>query len=217
MASQQVTRSADSRDRCAGADEGLRRQAGRRRARLHRQAGCRDGVSRAERVREVDDDAADPGARCSHLGRDDGQREALSRPRRSAARGRCAPRSAVGAHRPLRLQPPARARPDPRHSPFPRRRADRPRRPSGGCAQASRQVLARDGAAARDRVGADRRPADRDARRAGQRARPGRDPLDAQPPARVGSRGTNGVRLLPPDERDGVDRRPPDRGRPRPA
>ena len=35
--------------------------------------------------------------------------------------------------------------------------------------------------------------------------------------ARSSGRGTNGIRLVAPDERDGVDGRPSDRGRPRPA
>ena len=48
--------------------------------------------------------------------------------RGAAARGRRAARGALGAHRPLRLQPPARAGADARDSEEPRRRADRPGR-----------------------------------------------------------------------------------------
>jgi ABC-2 type transport system ATP-binding protein len=73
-------------------------------------------------------------------------------------------------------------------------------------------LLARDGPAARDRLGAAGRPGDADPRRAGQRARPGRCPLDPQPAARAGRRGPHGVPVLAPDERDGVDGRPRDRG-----
>ena len=60
-------------------------------------------------------------------------------------------------------------------------------------------------------------PAHARARRAGQRPRPRGHPLDAQPAARARRRGPHDLRLLAPDERDGADRRPPDRRRPRAA
>ena len=139
-------------------------------------------------------------------------------------RDHAAPLHEVGAlleaqirpHWPLGLQPPSRSRADTRHSPFPRQRADRPRRSAGRRAETSRHVLARDGAAARNRVRAARRSSHGDARRAGQRPRSGGDSLDAQPPPWTGGRGPHGLRLLAPDERDGVDRRSLDRRRPRP-
>ena len=65
--------------------------------------------------------------------------------------------------------------------------------------------------------GAARRPGDPDVRRAGQRARPRGHPLDPQPDEGAGRAGPYGLRLQPPDERDGADRRAPDRDRPRPA
>ena len=99
----------------------------------------------------------------------------------------------------------------------PRQRADRDGRAERGRAQARRRLLARHGSAARDRVGAARRPRYRDARRAGQRPRPRGHPVGAQPAAGARRRGADGVRLLAPDERDGDDRRAPDRDRPRRA
>ena len=42
-------------------------------------------------------------------------------------------------------------------------------------------------------------------------------PLDPEPAEGAGGRGPDGLRLVAPDERDGADRRPPDRDRPRQA
>ena len=79
--------------------------------------------------------------------------------------------------------------------------------------QAGRRVLARHGAAARHRQRAARRPGDADPGRAGQRPRPRGHPLDPQPAEGPGRRGPDGLRLQPPDVRDGADRRAPDRDR----
>ena len=98
-----------------------------------------------------------------------------------------------------------------------RRRGDRPRRTAGGRAQARRQLLARDGAAARYRVRAARRSRDADPRRAGQRARSRGHPLDPQPPAQPRRGGADDLRVVAPDERDVADGRPADRRRARQA
>ena len=73
-------------------------------------------------------------------------------------------------------------------------------RPSG------RQLLARHAPAARDRHRADRRPRRARPRRAGQRPRPCRHPLDAGPPPRLRGRGRDGPAVLAPAAR-GRDRR----------
>ena len=168
-----------SRDRGNRSHEGLRRQARRRRSELHRQAGGGHRLSRAERLRQVDHDAADPRARPAERRRRDRQRQALPRPRCAAARSGSAARSALHPHGPLRVQPSARACADAWDRAQARPGVDRPRRPARCRAQAGRQVLARHGAAARHRDRAARRPAHPPARRAGERARPRGDPLDA--------------------------------------
>ena len=78
------------------------------------------------------------------------------------------------------------------------------------------QLLARHAAAARHRHRADRRPGRADPRRAGQRARPGRHPLDARPAAGVRRPGRHRAALLPPAARDRGHRRRPRGHRPRP-
>ena len=60
-------------------------------------------------------------------------------------------------------------------------------------------------------------PGDPAPRRAGQRARPRRHPVDPPAPAVPRRRGPLGAGLQPPHERDGVDRRPAHRRRPGPA
>src|SRR5581483_7016830 len=144
------------------------------------------------------------------------QRKAVSRPHRTAARGRGAAGGAVGAHRALRVQPPTRAGRDARHSAVTGRRARGSRRPARRRAQAGRDVLPRHGAAARDRERAPRRPPHAAAGRAGERSRPGRHPLDAEPADVTRRRGPRSVRLVAPDERDVPDGGAPDRHRPRP-
>src|SRR6185295_2067021 len=52
------------------------------------------------------------------------------------------------------------------------------------------------------------------ARRTGQRAGPGGHPVGPPVPAVAGRRGTHGLPVVAPDERDGDDRRPSDRRRP---
>ena len=71
-------------------------------------------------------------------------------------------------------------------------------------------------AAARHRDRADRRPGGARARRAGQRARPGRHPVDARPPARLREPGRHRPALVAPAARDRGHRRRPGRDRQRP-
>ena len=112
--------------------------------------------------------------------------DAVRRPAQPRPRGRRPAR---------RLRPARRAhRPrDPRPSPTtmglprgPGRRDARPGQPDprGGRAPGA-ELLARHAPAARHRHRADRRPRGADPRRAGQRPRPGRDPVDARPAARL--------------------------------
>ena len=65
------------------------------------------------------------------------------------------------------------------------------------------------------RRGAARRPAGAAVRRADQRARPRRRPVDPRPAAAARRRGPHGAGLEPPDERDAADRRPAGRHRAR--
>ena len=90
-------------------------------------------------------------------------------------------------------------------------------RPPGRGPAAHEGLLARHGPAARHRHRPARRPPGAAVRRAGQRTRPRGHPLGPQPDAPARLRGPHRLRLLAPDERDGTDRRPPDRDRPGPA
>ena len=87
--------------------------------------------------------------------------------------------------------------------------------PSGGQA-AGPQLLAGHAAAAGHRARAARRPADPDPRRARQRPRPGRHPLDARAAAGVRRAGRHRAAVLAPAPRGGADRRRADPDRPRP-
>src|SRR6516165_12273280 len=195
-------------DRSAETQEGIRPHRRGRRDRLPGQAGARDRVPRAERRRQVDDNADDPRTRPADLGHGDRGRTAVPEHGVAAARGRRAAGRARGAPGPVRLQPPAQPGRGQRHRPQARRRGTRSGRAHVGSAQAGRRVLPGHVAAARDRRGAARRPGDAVVRRAGQRPRPGRDPVDQDPHAQARRRGPHGLRLEPPDERDGADRGP---------
>src|SRR5580765_4535389 len=192
-------------DRSAQSLQGLWRQACRGRSDVHGATRRRHRFPRPERVGEVDDDQIDARARRADGRRREGERQALPRSCSAAARGR---RPVGGPLRPQRsvcLQPSARFGPDPRHPATPRGRADRLGRSARGGAQARRPVLARHGPAARDCQRVARRSRDTHPRRAGQRPRPGRHPLDPEPPQEPGGGGPDGVRLVAPDERDGAD------------
>ena len=129
--------------------------------------------------------------------------------RRAAGRDRPAPRAD-------RDGAPGLDRAEQRHRAPPGRRDAPADRPGGGREPQAQGVLARHEAAARHRRGAARRPAGADVRRAGQR--PGHRGHRLDPPvhARPGRRRPHRPGLQPPDERDGADRRPADRHRPRP-
>src|SRR5215469_12642303 len=195
-------------DRSAEPQEGLRPHRRGRRDRLPGQAGARDRVPRAERRRQVDDDADDPRSRPAGLGHGDGGRTPVPGHGVAAARGRRAAGRARGAPGPVRLQPPVRTGRGQRHRPRPRRRGARSGRAHVGGAQAGRRVLPGHVAAPRYRGGAARGPGDAVVRRAGQRPRPGRDLVDQDSHALAGRRGPHGAGLEPPDERNGADRGP---------
>ena len=97
----------------------------------------------------------------------------------------------------------------------PRRRGDRARRAAGRRAQARRLLLARHGPAPGHRRGAARRPEDADPRRALERPRSRRHPVDPDAAALARLRGPDDLRVVPPHERDEHDGRLADRRRPR--
>ena len=99
----------------------------------------------------------------------------------------------------------------------PGRRGDRAGRPRQRRPPADQGLLAGHAPAARDRGGTARRPAGAAVRRADQRPRPRRRPLDPRAAAPARRRGPHGAGLQPPDERDAADRRPAGRHRSRPA
>ncbi len=114
---------------------------------------------------------------------------------------------------PLGPQPPAVRGAEQRHRPPPGRRGPRHGRPDHRGQAPGRQVLHGHGPTARDRRRPPGRPGAADLRRAGQRSRPRGHRVDPHPDAVPGGRGTDRVRLQPPDGRDGPDRRPRDRDR----
>ena len=97
------------------------------------------------------------------------------------------------------------------------RRDARPGQPDREGGRAPRaQLLPRHAPAARHRHRPDRRPGGADPRRAGQRARPGRHPLDARPAAVLRRPGRHRAALLAPAARDRGHRRRHRRDRQRP-
>lgn len=196
-------------DRARGPDQALRREAGGQQPHVHRQTWPGDGFPRAERGRQVDDDAHDARARPAHRRERPYRRKAL-RPPEGTPEVHRRPAGRQGhARRPQRLQPSALPRAEQRHPEAASGRGPRHRGPHGGGAEEGQGVLARHGTTARDRRRAAGRPADPDVRRAGQRSRPRGHPLDPQPDEVARGPGPYGLRLLPPDERDGADRRAP--------
>ena len=123
-----VTATGVRRDRGQGPDQALRGPAGRRRPQLHRAGRLGDRLPRAERRRQVDDDAAH--ARARLRGRDGHlRRPALPRAGRAAAGGRRAARGQGVPPDALGAQPPADAGRGRRH---PRRARRRGAAPSSG-------------------------------------------------------------------------------------
>ena len=206
-------------DRSDRADQALRRHPGRRRRHLRRPARRGHRLPRAERVGQVDHDAADHGPRRPHRGRRDHQRSPLPRPPLAVAGGRRPPRGPGHPPGPERPCPPADARRDQRHRERARRGGARPGGADGGRRAPGGQVLAGHGPTARDRRRPPRRPRRPPVRRAGQRSRPRWHPLGPQSPQGAGPGGAHRVRVEPPHERDGAHRRrggdhrarPPDR------
>ena len=146
----------------------------------------------------------------------DDQRSALRRPAQPRPRGRRPARRLGPARRPHRPRDPHRR---PADDGAARRRVDEmldlvSLTERGGPAGAA--LLARHAAAARHRHRAARRPGGAHPRRAGQRPRPGRHPLDARPAARLRRRRRHRAALVPPAARDRGHRRRPGGHRPRP-
>jgi energy-coupling factor transporter ATP-binding protein EcfA2 len=105
----------------------------------------------------------------------------------------------------------------PRPASRPGRAGARPGRADRRGRSPGRRVLPRHGAAPGHRRRAARRSRGDPPGRAGQRPGPRLRPVDPAAAAGPRRRGTHGLRLLPPDERDGADRRPADHPRPRAA
>ena len=98
----------------------------------------------------------------------------------------------------------------------PRRRDARAGQPDPHRGQApGAQLLPRDASAARHRHRTARRPPGADPRRARQRARPGRDPVDARPADGLRQPGRHRAAVLAPAPRDRGHRRRPGRDRQR--
>ncbi len=175
----------------------------RRRPVVPGRGGSRHGFRGAERRREVDDDAA-----CSSGStlptratfRVDGMR--YRDLRAPLSRGRRAPRRRRDASRPARAQPPALARAKQPPAVPARRRGARARRPrptparkrTGGFSLGMAQRLGIAAAMLGD-------PPRARLRRADQRARSRRHPLDPRLSALARRRGTRRARVEPPDER----------------
>ena len=178
-------------------------------------AGPGHRVPRPQRRRQVDDHArhgrADPAdLRVGHR-----PRSSLRRPAQPGPRGRRPPRRLRPARRPDRPRDPPGRRHDHGAAHVAGRRDAR-----DGLAHPDRgrtpgeELLARHAPAARHRHRADRRPRGADPRRARQRPRPGRHPLDARPAHRLRAQGRHRAALLAPAARDRGHRRRPGRHRP---
>jgi len=126
----------------------------------------------------------------------------------AAARGRRAAGAQGLPPGPLRPRSPGRAGGQQRDHPVQGGWGAGASRPPGRGTQAGREVLARHGAAPRHRRGAAGRPSRAAARRAGERPRPGGNPLDTRPAPVTGRRRPGSPGLQPPDQRNGPDGRP---------
>ena len=102
----------------------------------------------------------------------------------------------------------ARPGADQRHQFAPGGRGDRHGRTARGGREAGRRLLAGNGSAVGRGVGLAGQSADRGAGRTRQRTGPGGGQVDANHAQELGRGRTHGIRLLPPDERDGPDRNP---------
>lgn len=204
-------------DRGSRPDQALRRQDRCVQPFLPGAARVRHRLPGAQRLRQVDDDADDPRPGQPHLGAGDDRRLPVPQAAERSPSGRRAAGRQGGARRSRGPQPSAELGPAVRHPGPPGGRGARRRGPPGRGAEALQGLLARHGAAARHRGRAARRPPGAAVRRARQRPRPRGHPLGPQPDEVARRGGSYGLRLLAPDERDGADRRPPDRDRARSA
>src|SRR6266704_5292175 len=178
---------------------------------------ARDRLPRPERRGQDHHHAGDPGPGRAHLRPDPGRRPPVRHADPAAARGRVLARRDRPARRPDRLGAPALRRAEQRDRAAPGHRGARAGRARGGRAAPGQGLLARHEAAPGHRGRAARRPPGTHVRRAGQRPGPGGYPLDPRVLQGTGQAGPHRPGLQPPDERDGADRRPPGRHRPRQA
>ena len=203
------------------ADQALRRQDRRRRPDFTVRARHGHRVPRPERRRQVHHDADDPrpGPR-----RPPGAVTVNGRAVRRACRARCTRSARCWRPRPStpaasRLQPPAGAGAHPRHPAAPGRRGASsivgPAAAWPASAPAASPSAWASGSASPPRCSATRRRSCSTSRSTASTPRASCGSATCS--TRAGRRGPDRLRLLAPDERDGADRRPPHRHRPRPA
>ncbi len=205
----------DHGHRSGRSHEALRAHRRRRRLVVPGRGGPRHGLRRTERRRQVDDDASRPRARRARLGRGTDRWQALRRTSSAALRGGRTARRRCDASRSPRARPSPLAREEQPPAVESSGRGSRARRPLRRWAQAYGWLLPRDGAAARYRCSHARRPARARVRRARQRTRSRRHPLDPRLPALARRRGAGRARVESPDERARGHRGRPRRDRPR--
>ena len=207
---------------CAGAGSGereahdhsrvthpeVRRLHGRRRRHLHRPARPGHRLPRPQRRRQVHHHADHGRPHPGHLRLRPHRRRPLRRPDQPRPRGRRPPRRLGAARRTHRPRDPHHRAAHDGAAQGPRRRDARPGQPhAGGGGPPGPQLLPRHAAAARHRGRPHRRPARADPRRAGQRPRPGRHPLDARPAARLRHPWRHRAAVVAPAPRDRGHRR----------
>ena len=180
------------RRHCSRHDQGrvthteVRRLHRRRQHHVHGAARSRHRVPRAQRSRQVHDDAGHGRAHPADVRHRDDRRAPVRRTAQHGPGGRRPPRRLRAARGPHRPRDPHPRPADDGPAPEPGGRdagAGQPHADRSGSPRA--QLLAGHAAAPRDRHRADRRAGGPDPRRAGQRPRPGRHPLDARPSPRL--------------------------------
>ncbi len=211
------------RRHCSRHDQGrvthteVRRLHRRRQHHVHGAARSRHRVPRAQRSRQVHDDAGHGRAHPADVRHRDDRRTPVRRTAQHGPGGRRPPRRLRAARGPHRPRDPHPRPADHGPAPEPGGRdagAGQPHADRSGSPRA--QLLAGHAAAPRDRHRADRRAGGPDPRRAGQRPRPGRHPLDARPSPRLRRPGRHRAAVVAPVARDRGDRRRPGRDRQRP-
>ncbi len=170
---------------------------------VRRRAGQGDGIPRAERRREVHDHADDGRSHASFGGHDHRPRSSLPRAQQSRTSGRRPAGRVRTARRPHRSRGAHPRRGGHGPAALTRRRDARARRPERHRGRApGRGVLPRHAPAAGHRPCSARRAGGADPRRAGQRPRPGRNPLDAGSAPWLRPARRHGAPVLTPAARD---------------